>query len=165
MGQRGAKQWLIAFIFVVAAAAAGFSGTRGTVALDDQGPPVLNGDTSIPDQELIELYGDRIPSEVMLMAYADKLPPVLFRHQKHVELKLARCANCHHDDPKDIKQCSECHTPRPEDEQIKKYREAYKGLCLPCHQAKNTGGQVPPVRCIHCHKKENKKKAEQTKGK
>ena len=146
MEKSGLKQCLFALMVVVAAGAAGFSGTRGTVALDDQKPPVLNGDTSIPDEELVKLYGDRVPSEVLLMAHSDKLPPVLFRHEKHVGMKLARCANCHHADPKDIKQCSACHTPKPEDEKVKKYREAYKGLCLPCHQAKNAGGEVPPVK-------------------
>lgn|GEM_PF-4783761 len=131
------------------------------VKVDDSGDNgLLHGDTSVSDEELKKLYGDKMPEEIMLMALSRKLPPVLFPHEKHVEMGLAHCGNCHHKDPKDVKGCYTCHLHEPEEEKTPNYQNAHHGLCHPCHKARNKGEEVPPVKCLNCHKKENKEKAD-----
>ena len=36
---------------------------------------LLHGDTTVSDEELTEKYGDKIPDDVMLKAFSEKLPP------------------------------------------------------------------------------------------
>ena len=120
---------------------------------------ILHGDTSIPEEELIKLYGDKIPEEVFLKSYCKKMAPVLFHHKEHVDRKMVHCSNCHHKEPKEIKPCSQCHVPAPEDKEVPKYNKAHHELCRACHKAHREGGQGPPVKCLDCHKKENTEKS------
>lgn len=122
----------------------------------------IHGDTSIPDDVLLKKYGNKVPIEIMLAALAKKMPPVLYRHKLHLDKKVARCGNCHHVNPNDIKPCATCHTAAPPDPKIPKYDKAYHDLCVGCHKTRQTTngqGQTsgPPIKCNDCHKKENKK--------
>ncbi len=131
------------------------------VKVDDAGEDgLLHGDTSVSEEDLKRIYGEKMPGEIMLMALSRKLPPVLFPHKKHVEMGLAHCGNCHHQNPENVKGCYTCHPHEPEEEKTPDYRNAHHGLCHPCHKARNKGEEVPPVKCLNCHKKENKGKAD-----
>ena len=116
---------------------------------------LLHGDTSVPDQELLKEYGEKVPDDVYLMALCEKMAPVHFLHDKHVKSGLARCGNCHHKDPKDIKTCSECHPYKPKDKENVKYQDAHHKLCHTCHKAMKKGKQGPPTKCVKCHLRVN----------
>lgn len=171
MGDLTMKKWIVAVLVFVPLAALLTWEAQGQKALlqeghlislaaDEKSDGVLHGDTSTSEEELKELYGDKMPEDIMLMALSDKLPPVLFPHKKHVDMEKAHCGNCHHKNPNDVKGCYTCHPHEPEKEEVPAYKEAHHGLCHPCHKANNKGGKVPPVKCLDCHKKENKKKAD-----
>jgi predicted Zn-ribbon and HTH transcriptional regulator len=120
---------------------------------------ILHGDTSIPDAKLIEQYKDKIPDTILLDHLRKKLQGVTYNHKKHVEMKMARCGNCHHKDIKDIKPCWQCHTAKPEDPKSPEYMKAYHGLCVECHKAFKAqkglgdGDKPPDKKCHDCHPK------------
>ncbi len=120
---------------------------------------IVHGDTSVPDEKLIEQYGDKMPDVVFLKRLCKKMEPVEFHHKAHVERKVARCGNCHHKNPTDIKPCGECHVEAPEDPKAPKYQKAHHDLCHPCHKEHKTGDGGPPIKCVECHKKGNGEKA------
>ncbi|HUT53379.1 MAG TPA: cytochrome c3 family protein [bacterium] len=120
---------------------------------------VLHGDTSVPDENLIKQYQDKIPETLMLNKLAKKLPPVPYNHKQHVDLKTAHCGNCHHEDVKNIKPCWECHNEKPADPKSPEYLKAYHGLCVECHKAVKSkkglgdGDKPPDKKCYDCHLK------------
>lgn len=119
----------------------------------------LHGDTSVPDQELLKLYGDKVPVEVMMDDLIKKIPGTPFPHKKHVDRGLAHCGNCHHKNPRDIKPCHECHNDKPEDPKAPNYLKAHHDLCIECHKAVKAAEGLsdadppPDKKCYDCHVK------------
>jgi tetratricopeptide (TPR) repeat protein len=100
-----APLWALCLSLMLAGTAGG-SGDTG----------IIHGDTSVSDEELLQLYADKVPVELFLQAYCKKMAPVLFHHKEHVDRKVARCANCHHLKPKEQMKCDECHSLAPVEE-------------------------------------------------
>ncbi len=149
-----------ALVVAFSAALIGSAGPGKNADLGRGGPNgLLHGDTSVPDEELIKLYGDKMPEEVFLKTNCKKMAPPLFKHKEHVDRKIARCGACHHKKPTEIKSCAECHVLEPEEKEVLKYKDAHHGLCRKCHKARRKGREGPPVKCTQCHKKENTEKA------
>jgi hypothetical protein len=119
---------------------------------------IIHGDTSAPDDELLKQYGDKVPDRPIINEFTKKLGGSFFPHKEHVDAKRARCGNCHHKNPREIKFCWECHHEKePEDPKAPKYLKAYHDLCLGCHKAikkeKALGPVDPPPtkKCYDCH--------------
>ena len=125
----------------------------------DESSGVQHGDTSIPDEEIIKIHGDKIPEGVYLFALCNKMAPVYFSHKKHAELEDTHCAICHHKEPRAIKKCSECHVYKPEKKEDVKYQNAFHKQCHACHKSLRKGKEGPPVKCIECHLKKNSEAA------
>lgn len=92
--------------------------------------------------------------------------PVTFPHPAHLKV-AGRCEICHHSSKpeKPLKApqeaCSDCHTNPATAPMSTGLRGAFhnssasEGLCITCHKTENARGKAAPVRCAHCHEKEN----------
>jgi len=93
---------------------------------------------------------------------------VKFEHKLHSDTRGAKCETCHHaskpEKPNKSAQqaCTDCHTKTATAPMKTKLQAAFhdplakKGTCIDCHIAENAKGKKAPVKCLDCHKKENK---------
>ncbi len=120
--------------------------------------------------------------DVMVIFHKDvfkrcERPPVVFTHEKHVEVLGGdeSCAKCHHVyDEKEHKLvyeegeetgCADCHGPKdermPDGTKRPSLMNAYHINCIKCHREfAKAGKKTGPYTCGECHKKENWKLVE-----
>jgi hypothetical protein len=107
------------------------------------------------------------PPDVTILT-GNPMGGVKFEHKKHVEERGVKCEECHHpskpENPlkSDQQKCSDCHTKTATAPMKTKIQAAFhdpmfkKGVCADCHIKQNAEGKKAPVKCVECHKKENK---------
>lgn len=93
---------------------------------------------------------------------------VRFEHKSHSEVRHVACESCHHasrpEKPATLPQqaCRTCHTSMAAPPMKTKLQAVFHnptgtaGTCIDCHKTSNTKGLAAPVKCLECHKKENK---------
>jgi sRNA-binding protein len=93
---------------------------------------------------------------------------VRFEHTLHAARAAANCAACHHASRKEKpatapqQACSDCHTKAAAPPMKTKYQAAFhnptaqSGICIDCHKAESAKAKNAPLKCVECHKKENK---------
>ncbi len=99
---------------------------------------------------LILLAQARGPSAPASPIKIDKLSywfdGVSFSHPKH---SAAACGKCHHMGFEGGSGCSSCHPKEKTSPSEVSLKDAYHGVCLPCHTAK---GKDVKEGCENCHK-------------
>ena len=107
-----------------------------------------------------------VPKDVVILKAA--LGGVRFEHKLHAEARKIACETCHHpsraEKPNAAPQqaCATCHTPTATAPMKTKLQAAFHnpaataGTCINCHKAEVAKGKPAPVKCLDCHKKENK---------
>jgi predicted small lipoprotein YifL len=93
---------------------------------------------------------------------------VRLQHKLHAARAGNNCATCHHaskpQKPAAAPQqaCSDCHTKAAAQPMKTKYQAAFhnptaqSGTCIDCHKAESAKAKKAPLKCVECHKKENK---------
>ncbi|MCX8021590.1 MAG: cytochrome c family protein, partial [Syntrophorhabdaceae bacterium] len=91
------------------------------------------------------LEGKGMSDTMKLGRLAEVYGPVLFDHEKHMEIE-SNCSECHHrSKDKEPHPCIKCHGV--DQKKGTPLKEAYHGMCIGCH--KKISG---PVSCGGCHK-------------
>jgi hypothetical protein len=105
-----------------------------------------------------------LPKDVIMLRRA-ALGAVKFEHTLHTA-RTAKCETCHHpskpEKPATALQqaCSTCHTKVAISPMKTKLQAVFHnptgatGTCIDCHKAETAKGNVAPVKCLGCHKKE-----------
>jgi hypothetical protein len=93
---------------------------------------------------------------------------VRFEHKLHAARAASNCAACHHASRKEKpatapqQACSDCHSKAAAPPMKTRYQAAFhnptaqSGICIDCHKAESAKAKKAPLKCVECHKKENK---------
>jgi sRNA-binding protein len=93
---------------------------------------------------------------------------VRFEHKLHAARAASNCAACHHASRKEKpatapqQACSDCHAKAAAPPMKTRYQAAFhnptaqSGICIDCHKAESAKAKKAPLKCVECHKKENK---------
>lgn len=99
---------------------------------------------------LAQARGPSAPADaIKIDKLSDWFEGVTFSHQKH---SVASCGKCHHMGFEGGSGCSSCHPKEKTSPSEVSLKDAYHGVCLPCHTAK---GKDVKEGCENCHKSRN----------
>jgi hypothetical protein len=110
---------------------------------------------------------EKTPDVVILKG--NPMGGVKFSHTAHVTfIGDSKCDTCHHVSKveKPLKtpheNCQNCHISNVKAPMKTNTKYAFhdatakKGLCIDCHTKQAEAGKATPLKCVNCHKKENK---------
>jgi len=118
-----------------------------------------------PEKTTVTETQKALPKDIVILR-GSALGAVKFEHKLH-SARAAKCETCHHPSRREkpataLQQaCSNCHTKVAISPMKTKLQAVFHnptaaaGTCIDCHKAETAKGNVAPVKCLGCHKKEN----------